>query len=261
MSNITSHSIATPPGQLAFLKSGAGPAVVIIHGVGGYKEDWQGVIAALSGDRTVYAIDMIGFGGSDRDAPDLSMTAQSDAILALLDAEGIDQTDLIGNSVGGWAGATFAAAHPGRMGRLVLSDAAGFNAMFEGEPPVKFFPATVEEMENLLNHVLYSDFAHTRDFAEQALAGLEASGERSIEPRLFAGLFASARLEQVLPQITVPTLIVWGQEDRLFPVALGPYLTSLTPGATLVTVEKAGHFPQVDNFDGFMAAIRPFLGV
>ncbi len=255
------QTLTTPSGKLAYLKSGSGPAIVIVHGVGGHKEDWVGVMDALSGARTVYAIDMIGFGGSDRDAPDLSMTAQADAILALLDAEKIGKADLLGNSVGGWATATFAAAHPDRVGRLVVADIAGFKAMFEGEPPVNFFPETQEEMEKLLKTVLYSDFAHTPEFAAKALAALDASGERSIVPRLFPGLVSSPKLEEVLPQITVPTLVVWGQEDKLFPVALGPYLTGLIPDATLVTVEKAGHFPQVDNFDGFMAAIKPFLGL
>jgi triacylglycerol lipase len=258
---VTSGSVVAPGGTMVYLKSGSGPALVIVHGVGGHKEDWQGVMAALSGARTVYAVDMLGFGGSTRDAPDLTMAAQSAALLALMDAEGIAKADLLGNSVGGWVTATLAADHPDRVDRLILADVAGFKAMFEGEPPVNFFPGTLEEMQKLLSYVLYSDFAQTPEFAAQALAALQASGEPAIAGTLFAGLGASPRLEEVLPKITVPTLVIWGAEDKLFPVALAPYLTGLTPGATSVIIEKAGHFPQVDNPEAFIAAVKAFLEV
>lgn len=244
---------------LAFLRDGAGPAVVIVHGVGGHKEDWQGVAAALAPSHTVYAIDMLGFGGSSRDATDLGMATQAKAIKALLDQEGIAVADLIGNSVGGWVAATFAASYPDRVCKLVLVDPAGFEAMFQGELPVNLFPDSVEQMEQLLTFVLHSEFAHSRHFAEQAFARFTASGEKSIVPRLSPGLFLSARLEVILPQIQASTLVIWGREDKLFPVALAPYITSLVPGATSVEIDQASHFPQVDQPEAFIAAVKQFL--
>ena len=252
-------TLSTPGGDLAYLKAGSGAPLVIVHGVGGHKEEWQGVMAALSDTHTVYAIDMLGFGGSSREAPDLSMAAQAGALMALMDAEGIGKADLLGNSVGGWVTASFAADHPDRVGKLILADVAGFKAMFEGAPAVNFFPTTVEEMEKLLQTVLYSDFAHTREFAEAALARLQESGEPAIAERLFAGLVGSPKLEEVLPRIAVPTLILWGREDRLFPVALADYLAGMTPGAKVELIDKAGHFPQVDNPEAFIAAVKGFL--
>lgn len=244
---------------LAYLKQGSGPALVIVHGVGGHKEDWAGVSAALSADHTVYAIDMLGFGGSSRDAPDLTMAAQAGAIKALLDAEGVTSADLIGNSVGGWVTATFAATYPAMTDQLVLVDPAGFAAMFEGAPPVNLFPETQDEMKALLDHVLASDFAHTDKFAAQALAALDASGERSLAPRLFPALVASDKLEAVMPKITAPTLVIWGEADKLFPVALAPYIGSLTPGAVVEIIPGAAHFPQIDQPEAFIAVVDGFL--
>ena len=252
-------SIAVDGARYAYLKSGSGPALVIIHGVGGHKEDWQGVMEACAPRRTVFAVDMLGFGGSSREAKDLSMPGQAAAIKALLAHEGIGQADVIGNSVGGWAGATFAAAHPGLVRKLVLVDPAGFKAMFEGEPAVNLFPDDVGQMKKLLSFVLHSPFAQTDAFAAEAFAKFEAGGEKAIVPRLFPALLGSPKLEEVLPELTVPTLVVWGKEDRLFPVELAPYITGLAPGATSVIVENASHFPQVDNPKDFMAAIAGFL--
>lgn len=260
MSNaITSHTLPVGADQVAYLKAGSGPALVIVHGVGGHKEDWQAVMAAFASSHTVYAIDMLGFGGSSRGAADLSMTAQANAILALLDREGIARADLIGNSVGGWVSATFAATNPTRVNRLVVADPAGFEAMFQGAPPVNLFPNSEAEMAKLLSFVLVRPETQTSEFAREAFARFQASGEKTIEARLGPALFGSARLEAVMPRISAPTLVVWGREDKLFPVALAPYITGLTPGATSAIIDNASHFPQIDQPEAFIAAVRAFL--
>ncbi|KPF70583.1 alpha/beta hydrolase [beta proteobacterium AAP99] len=253
-------SIAVGTDTLAYLKTGQGPAVVIVHGVGGHKEDWQQTMLALAASHTVYAIDMLGFGGSTRAASDYSMPAQAAAIAALLKAEGIEQADIVGNSVGGWVAATFAATYPQATARLIVVDPAGFEAMFKGDPPVNLFPDDVGQMKKLLEYVLHSDFAHTDAFAEQAYRGFVASNEKSIVPALFPALVGSPKLEAVMPQITAPTLVIWGKEDKLFPVQLAPYIAGLTPGAKTVVLEAASHFPQLDQPARFNTVVKGFLG-
>ena len=98
---------------------------MIVHGVGGHKEDWADVADALAATRHVIRVDMLGFGESPKTGDDLSMPVQADALLALLEAKGIARAALVGNSVGGWVTACFAARHPGRVDRLVLIDVAG----------------------------------------------------------------------------------------------------------------------------------------
>lgn len=258
-SPISTHSLQVGADTYAYLKAGQGPALMIVHGVGGHKEDWQGVMAAMAPTHTVYAVDMLGFGGSSRGAPDLGMTAQANALLALMDQQKILQADILGNSVGGWVSATFAASHPDRVKRLILVDPAGFRAMFEGQPPVNLFPNSVEEMRKLLSFVLVKPETQTDAFAASAFAQFQASGEKTIEARFGPQLFQSARLEDVMPKIKAQTLVIWGRDDRLFPVALAPYITSLTPGATSTVIDNASHFPQVDNPTAFTAAMKTFL--
>jgi pimeloyl-ACP methyl ester carboxylesterase len=76
---------------------------------------------------------------------------------------------------------------------------------------------------------------------------------------VFAGLFTSTRLEELMPLISAPTLVVWGAEDRLFPPALADMVAGSIAGAEKVLIPAAGHFPQIDNLDGFLGPVQAFL--
>jgi triacylglycerol lipase len=257
--DLAPHTLAIGEKTLAYLTAGEGPAVVIVHGVGGHKEDWAGVAVALAASRRVFAIDMLGFGGSSKTGEDLSMPVQAAAIAALLDGAGIEAADIVGNSVGGWVAATFAATHPQRVRRLILIDAAGFAAMFEGPPPVNFDPGTVEEMQALIEITINSDVARPPGLAERALDAYVASGEKAITETWGRSLFLSPRLETLFPDIKAPTLVLWGEGDKLFPSVLAGVFAGQIAGARAQLIPDAGHFPQIDQPEATTAAIVDFL--
>lgn len=244
---------------LAYFEMGEGPAVVIIHGVGGHKEDWREVATHLSVSRRVFAVDMLGFGKSSKDHDDLSIPVQAAAIKSLLEAHKIEAADLIGNSVGGWVAATFAAEYPDKVNGLILLDVAGFKAMFEGEPPVNFDPSTVEEMQALLAITTNSDLAQTHDIAEQAFEAYIASGEKAVSAIWAKSIFISPRLEDILPKIAAPTLVLWGEDDKLFPSTLCAVFAEQIDEAAHELIPNAGHFPHLDNPTDTIAAIENFL--
>jgi abhydrolase domain-containing protein 6 len=244
--------------SLAYTEQGSGPSVVIVHGVGGHKEDWAGVAAALSDTHHVIAIDMLGFGESSKTGDDLSMPVQAAALAALLDAKGIKITALVGNSVGGWVTATFAATYPKWTDKLVLIDVAGFEAMFEGEPPANFDPDTVEEQRALLR-VVAPNAADIPGVAEQAFESYVATGEKAIAAVWGQSLYSSPRLEALLAKITASTLVLWGADDTLFPSVLGDVFAGQIATAQSALIAGAGHFPHMDNPDATIAAIRSFL--
>ncbi|WP_285713572.1 alpha/beta fold hydrolase [Erythrobacter oryzae] len=250
---------------VAYLKAGHGPALVIIHGLGGHKEDFGQVVQLLGPHYTVYAPDMLGFGGSSRDAPSVGPNAQAAMVRALLDHEGIAHAHIAGNSAGGWAAAVFAQSYPERIGKLALIDVAGLSVTLSGPPPVNFAPDTVEEMHQLLSVTIASPFAQTQDFASQALAAFKASGEAASLGKLFAGFSAPDNadpvLDDVLPNVHAPTLVVWGEKDGLFPAALADMVVSqLPPGATKVIIPEASHFSQIDDPDALARALADFFG-
>lgn len=249
--------------RVACLRQGAGPHVVIVHGIGGRKEDFLPVIGALAAHHTVHAIDMVGFGQSSKDSPTITIGLQVAAVRALLEQRGIARAHLVGNSLGAWVVATLAAAHPEAVDRLVLIDAAGLKITLAGPPPVRFAPETVEQMQQLLRTVLDAPFAQTAEFAAQALAAFQHSGEATTLAKLFAGFAAPDRsdrpLDDLLPAIASPTLVVWGVNDRLFPAALADLVAGGIAGSRKVLIEGASHFPQVDNPVALSAALLDFL--
>ncbi len=244
---------------LAYVQSGAGPAVVIVHGVGGHKEDWAGVAAELGKSREVFAIDMLGFGASSKVGDDLSMPVQAAAIEALLDRHRVAKASLVGNSVGGWVTATFAATYPDRVEKLVLIDAAGFKAMFEGPPPVNFDPNSAAEMQALIDITINSAAAHTPGLAERAYEAYVSSGEKAISATWGKSLFVSPRLEELLPKISAPTLVLWGADDKLFPSAVAGVFSGMIKSSKSHLIPGAGHFPQIDQPAATTSAIAEFL--
>jgi abhydrolase domain-containing protein 6 len=245
--------------SLAYNEMGSGPAVVIIHGVGGHKEDWQGVAEALAKSHHVFAIDMLGFGESSKTGDDLSMPVQAAAIKALLDAHKITKADIVGNSVGGWVATTFAATYPDAVAKLIIIDAAGFKAMFEGAPPVNFDPGDAEEMQKLINITINGPVAKMPGLAQKAFDAYVASGEKAIAAIWGKSLFMSPRLEELFPKVTAPTLVLWGADDKLFPAVLCDAFAAQIAGARCQTIAAAGHFPQIDQPEATIAAISAFL--
>jgi pimeloyl-ACP methyl ester carboxylesterase len=142
------------------------------------------------------------------------------AALALLDEHKISQAAVVGNSVGGWVAATFAGSCPGRVSKLILIDVAGFKAMFEGPPPVNFDPGSPAEMQKLIDITINSSVARTPGIADKAYRAYVSTGERGIAAVWAKSVFVSPRLEEVLPKISAPTLVLWGADDKLFPSVL-----------------------------------------
>ena len=255
----TNLTLPIETGTLAYFSAGSGPAVVIVHGVGGHKEDWLAVAQALATTHHVLAFDMLGFGGSSKTGDDFSMPVQAAALAALLDHHGIEKADLIGNSVGGWVTATFAATYPERLNRLVLIDVAGFKAMFEGTPPVNFDPNNAEEMQKLIDITINSEVSQTPGLAERAFEAYVSSGEKAISAVWGKSLFVSPRLEELLPRILTPTLVMWGADDRLFPSVLAGVFSGLIADAQTLLIPNAGHFPQIDNPNATIKALSDYL--
>lgn len=254
-----SRVLALRDGQLSYVKLGRGPAAVILHGVGGHKGDWLEVARQLAPSHTVYVVDLLGFGGSSKDHAEIPIAMQADAVKQLLDREGLLRASLIGNSVGGWVAASFAAQYPQAVERLVLIDAAGFKAMFDGPPPVNLYPESVDDMSRLMRFMRASAAAHTQEYAAGALAALNARGDRQAALAVRKGLMASPRLEEVGPKIKAPALVVWGAEDKLFPLPVADVVTGLVPGARKAVIAGAGHFPHLDQPKAFTDTIVAFL--
>jgi len=251
--------------RLRYVDAGRGPPVVLLHGLGSDSSRWSATMQPLAdaGFRAI-ALDMIGFGGSDRPALDYRMSLLADHLEGFLDALGIDRAILVGNSLGGWTAAELALTHPDRVQALVLVD-AGYGYAAGTDPvtlPRRAMPASPDELRAVLSLMFHDRARFVSDVAvERAWAANQTSGDRHVMDSLVASI---ARREDVLDgrlgAITLPTLVIAGREDRLTPLPLSERMAHEIPGAQLVVLERCGHVPSVECPEAFNAALLRFLG-
>lgn len=247
---------------------GHGDPVVFVHGLLASSATWQEVLAPASAGRPAIAVDLPGFGCSDRPWPfDYSVNGQARGLVDFLDARGIARAVLVGNSLGGAAAMLVAAKHPGRVSALVLVDAATSEAPIAWPTRLMRAPVLGELALALatrplvaygLRRWLFAGAGRVTDLAiADAWFPLTIPGTRRAallairpNPRRYLGLE---------DQIRVPTLIVWGRKDRLIPVEESERLASRIPGSRLVVLPDAGHLPQREQPEAFSRAVAEFL--
>lgn len=231
------------------------PPVLYLHGTH-LGNLWLEYHQLLARDLHVFAPDIPGFGLTER--PDW-MRDMSDYILYfrdLLDALDLQQVSLVGHSLGGWMVAEIAVWYPERVRRLVLSNAAGIRV--KGSPIANMFAMNPQEVvaacfDNpaaalpLMPPALNTDYFVKMYQERTTLASL--AWNPHFDPKL------AFRLQR----LHVPTLIVWGENDRLIPSVYGTTLHELIPGSRLVMLEGTGHMPMFEMAEVWAEAIQNFL--
>ncbi len=250
--------------KIHYREAGSGPVVILLHGLGADNSSWAMNIDALAKHFRVIAPDQIGFGKSDKPMINYRIQTLVDFLDGFYKELKIERASLVGNSLGGFAAASFALAHPEKVERLVLVDAAGYSLPKETDPRTlsALNPSTLEDTRQILSLVFYNKKLFLNDanvamfFARKMTAGDGYTVQRFIE--------SIGRGEDVLDdhasKIKQPTLIVWGREDMLTPLAMGERFKKDIPGSELLVIEKCGHVPQIEQTAQFNAAVIKFLG-
>jgi pimeloyl-ACP methyl ester carboxylesterase len=250
--------------RLHYLEAGAGPPLVLVHGLGADVRTWRFAIPALASNFHVYAIDLLGFGRSDKPQIPYRIGTLVEALTGFLDAVGIDKTSIVGNSLGGWVATLFATVHPDRLSKLVLVDSAGY-----GEEPAQmvrdylsqFDPSTVATAERFLSSMNPED----QRMVEAAAVAYFARRLSRDDGHAVASLVESImRGEDTLgpevKQIHAPTLVIWGRNDPIIPLRIGQALANDIPNARAVVLDGCGHRPQTECAPAFNRAVQEFLG-
>ena len=252
-----------------YLEAGAGPPVVLVHGSGpgvtAYA-NWRLVIPALSDRFRVIAPDMVGFGFSERpDGADYSVQTWADQVVGLLDALGLDNASIVGNSFGGAIALRIATQHPDRVDKLVLMGSMGVDfPITEGLDRVWGYTPSFENMRGVLDV-----FAYDRSLVPDELA--EVRYRASTQPGFqesYGAMFPAPRQRWVdamrtpddeIRKITHETLIVAGREDRVIPVETSLALMRLVDNAQLHVYPHCGHWTQIERSADFNRLVGDFL--
>lgn len=251
---------------------GSGPTLLLIHGFGGSTFSWREVQPALAADFDVVALDLSGFGYTERPKSDASYTVQAQAglVLRLLDALGVSEADVAGHSYGAGLALHLAQTHPDRVRTLILVD-GGPN---EGAPANV---ATIPAFLRPLFACLLERFFLTRDAIRGFLVGYVHRDE-IVTDAVVDGYLARLRVEGLadtlnglsesmnhrLPAIDLavigqPTLVIWGTHDGVFPISAGRRLAERIPDAAFVEFENSGHLPMEEEPERFVEVVRDFL--
>jgi pimeloyl-ACP methyl ester carboxylesterase len=223
------------------LVGGSGRPLVLVHGLGSRAADWANLIPRLiDGGHRVYALDLLGFGLSERprDA-DYSIANQASIVEGFLDSEHLPQVDLAGWSMGGWIAMRVALQDPERIRRLVLLDSAGLRFKL-GFDPGLFVPSSPTELA-ALEELLVPHPPPLPGFLAMAL--LRRGGRMGwvIRRSVHSIMAADDLLDGKLGALTMPVLIGWGEQDRMIPLAVGYKLHAQILQSVLDIYAGCGH--------------------
>jgi pimeloyl-ACP methyl ester carboxylesterase len=240
-----------------YLEAGQGPVLILIHGLGGSASVWRDDIGLLATAYRVIALDLPGYGKSDKPKADYSVEYQAGVVKEFIEALGVDKVTLAGSSVGGWIAALAALDSPDKVSRLILVDSAGLRTeVAKTEVPLN--PATREEEKTLLL-ALFADKASVTeglvneqwDYRKDIRATVQAATESLKTKAPF--------LDNRLQDIKVPTLIIWGEQDKLVPLEVAERFARGIRGSKLIVIESSGHLPQVEQPKAFTRAVKGFV--
>ncbi len=255
------RQVQTSGAKISVMEAGEGPPLLALHGLGATKASFLPTVAALAGSHRVIAIDLPGFGDSDkplRGAYDPAFFARGG--VALLDALGIDRADVVGNSMGGRAALEMGLSAPDRVGRLVLL--APSLAWLRARPwaaPLRLVapqlgliqPAPRAVVEGLVRRLLPAQGS------EWTAAGVDEFLRSYLSPSGRAAFYAAARniyLEAPwgengfwtrLGQLEAESLFVWGSRDEIVPIGFARHVNEALPQARHLVLD-CGHVPQME---------------
>lgn len=241
--------------------AGAGAPVLYLHGAEGPLAGWPQFLDTLSGQFRVIAPDLPGFGQSSggeqlTDPLDLSVF-----LLDLLDDLGLEHIALVGHDLGGMAAAEFAVVAGRRISALALI--APFGLWADDDPILDFYATPRDTLEPLAWHDAASPaatavLAPPEDDEDARLAGLLRNQNLATSTR-FLWPIPDRGLKRRIHRVTCPTLLLWGESDRVIPASYGPRWQQAISGSQLVTVGGAGHFPMLEQPAPTTQVISEFL--
>ncbi|MGB0847738.1 MAG: alpha/beta fold hydrolase [Thiolinea sp.] len=251
------HSITTDDLQFSYLSGGSGDAIVLLHGFGANKDNWTRFAAHLTPHYRVIIPDLNGFGESSA-APDSDyrIGRQAERLRQFTQALQLQDFHLGGSSMGGYIAGVYAAGYPEQINSLLLVAPSGVataeisetdQLIAAGKPdPTKVTKA--EDYDRLLEYVFtkppYIPAPLKAFLVEEALSYSE------LHANISAQLIADKQLpdmEALLTPFTAPTLILWGEQDRVLHVSGGTALQQAITGSELEIMENTGHLPMIEQ--------------
>jgi len=261
------------PTNYVDLGSGEREPVVFVHGLGGQWQNWLENISRVAQERRVLALDLPGFGLTPESSEHITIPGYGRFVDAFCEALGLGEVALVGNSMGGYIAAEVAIQFPPRVSRLVLVSAAGISSADTARAPILTVGRIAAAMATytaarhralasrpLSRHLSLAMVArHPRLLrADLAYEGFyKGAGKPGFDDALRASLDYDFR--DRLPDVSVPTLIVWGEKDAIIPVRDADEFERLISDSRKVVMRDTGHIPMAERPRAFNDVLLEFL--
>jgi len=265
--DIPDQFVTLPNGlKVRYMEKGSGFPLLCVHGLGVTMgaDQWISNFDAFAKVAHVYSIDVPGWGWSDLPDKGYSFDMWSDTLAQFCRAVGIQQTDVVGHSLGGWISIYFAHQHPEIVRRLILGVNAGLN------PPVGTLTGGAyklpdrQRVRGIHENLWRGNVEVTEEMVDELMKRLERPGRAKAYDaiRSYVGLpetrekFSPRRL---LPELKMPVLYAWGDDADPLLLEFGLEEFRLTPHARLAVIYRGGEMPQGYRPREFEAAVIPFI--
>jgi len=262
--------------RIRYRVTGSGDPVLLLHGVGRSLEDWNEQHDLLSDRYRVVSLDLPGFAFSELDDRPATLHALAAFLPGVLDALGIPgRVHLIGNSIGGAVAMTFAVECPERAATLVLASSVGFGSevtlalrlLAIAPNGLRLLRGTRVGSRRVTRSLFYDDRFVTRDRVDRALWLSKRPGhsdtllEAIRELGTFRGVNQGWRMQLLgrLRPLSIPTMVVWGEHDRVLPASQLENAAALLPGAETHLFPATGHLPMIERSGEFASLVRQFF--
>jgi pimeloyl-ACP methyl ester carboxylesterase len=261
LSNSSDRFIDIDGIKLYYIEQGEGFPVVIIHGFMCSCEDFRNIIKALSAYYKVIAVDLIGFGKSDkREDLNYSKKNMADLIYKLMSNKGYKKYSVIGHSMGGGVALNLVHHHAESIKSLVLVDSVGYKNI--RRPPIPPVLIEIVFKQYYLQKLFYRICIYnTSNFNAERFDKIYylncAIPSKTIYN--FSRQDDSKTAEGNMRNITLPTLILWGKYDRITPIQNAYYFNNDINGSKLIIFDKSGHMPYVEEEEKFVEVVLRFF--
>jgi pimeloyl-ACP methyl ester carboxylesterase len=251
---------------IRYIEAGQGPDLVLVHGLASSARfDWGKVIPELAKSHHVLAMDQLGFGSSAKPLIAYGVQTWVDMLDGFLRARRVTRFTLAGESLGGWVVALYTIeAETGRKmavpERLILSDAAGHKSITEHAADAFAEALSLKTERAGLSTIFHDQSLVTDQFVHDDFAVQLAEGSQYTQDSFWKNINDPATfVDERLGAITVPTLVVWGGDDRVIPLEQGRDYAAKIAGAKLVVIPDCGHGPMVERPGEFLKVVGAFL--
>jgi pimeloyl-ACP methyl ester carboxylesterase len=268
------HRVDVVGAQVNYVEMGDGPPLLFIHGLGGSWQNWLEQIPRFAENHRVVAVDLPGFGASPMPPWEISIPAYGRFIRDFCERLGISRASVVGNSMGGFIATEVAITEPERVDELVLVSAAGITWARARREPATMIARMVQAGAPLALQFQLSGIRRPR-LRQRAFQGVFHDPNGLRRELLWENLAAAINspgfydsittlwgydIRDRLEEIEVPTLIVWGRNDRVVPVpAALAYKRRIGDNAELEIFDRCGHVPQLERPVRFNRVVGRFL--